>query len=463
MGILCALRCRSTSCRNMNRLLLLLCLLAVPCYGQRGFMAPALGLRNVVPGGLVGYWQMDEAGGNVVRDLSGNGNTGTFAVAPTWTNGVIGSGLFFSTTWSYITNSSLFNVGATNSASLWIKPKAQGGPFNFGPLIDFGGNNRCFAISGTDLSAIGLAFSSGGGGWGITFAPGTNQWNHVAYVRTGGTNFSFYINGVYAGIGVGSGTLDSAQFGGIGFRSGNTGMRYDGSLDNVRIYNRALSAEEVSKIYTAEKWTMPFPNVTDGLLAWWKFDGTVNDSSTNGNNLTLFSGTYTNGQINNALYFNGTSDYAYLAGFGNFTTQDFSFAWWLRQGSSGYGTLLFKGSYAARGYDVLTYGTTTNYGVYMRVNSPTSINYVAPSELPCNNTWNHIALVRSASTLYWYSNGVAWTSSTLTNNPKSSGEDFGIAVYSKYTTFGKFTMDDLRTYSRALSAAEVQTIYRWRP
>lgn len=76
----------------------------------------------------------------------------------------------------------------------------------------------------------------------------------------------------------------------------------------VRIYNRALSEAEVEELYNLES-RLP---VTDGLVAYYPFNGNPNDESGNGNHGAAI-GTTTSvdrfGSPNASRFFNGTSDY----------------------------------------------------------------------------------------------------------------------------------------------------------
>ena len=130
---------------------------------------------------------------------------------------------------------------------------------------------------------------------------------------------------------------------------------FNGSIDDIRIYNRALSESEVSALYTLESSPPSYEpvkivdeNVTaiasgsetsyfikndgslwgmgrndrgqlgnaqgldQGLVGWWKFDGDATDSSGNGNDGTVNGATLTtdrHGQANEAYSFDGVNDY----------------------------------------------------------------------------------------------------------------------------------------------------------
>ena len=82
----------------------------------------------------------------------------------------------------------------------------------------------------------------------------------------------------------------------------------NGKLDDVRIYNRVLGPNEISKLYTYEKLD-PFK---DGLVAHYPFSGNANDVSGKGKNATVHGPTLTKDrfeQSGKAYSFDGSNDY----------------------------------------------------------------------------------------------------------------------------------------------------------
>jgi len=112
----------------------------------------------------------------------------------------------------------------------------------------------------------------------------TGIWYHGAIVFNSGTSTLFYINGSLSS--TQSSSTITANDAPLTFGNDGVGSRLDGRLDDVAIYNKALSSNEVSSIFGGV-----FP--TSNLLGLWTFEGdtgtTITDKSGNGNNGTLSS------------------------------------------------------------------------------------------------------------------------------------------------------------------------------
>ncbi|MCL4417657.1 MAG: DUF2341 domain-containing protein, partial [Actinobacteria bacterium] len=200
--------------------------------------------------GLVGSWHME---GNSL-DSSGNNNNGTDSNVTYGTAyGKYGQGASFNGSSSYINLSSFPTVTNPASWAFWVDPSSvSGGSYGGGigsTIVDGNENGGSSGyVIGINNSNKLWFWPSGGND---KYSSGTiplNTWTYVVCTYNG-SNLVIYINGA----------VDSTQsmsapqtptFLKIGSESWVTGYM-NGSIDEVRIYNRALSSTEVSNLYAA--------------------------------------------------------------------------------------------------------------------------------------------------------------------------------------------------------------------
>jgi len=246
--------------------------------------------------GLVGYWNMEEGKGQTVYDRSGNANNGTLGGTtavqksdPVFTSGYSSSGpggtaLKFDGVDDYVdagAGSSLnFGTGAF-SVEMWLKPTALA---TTGTLINTGGVNVASGFALQKASGTLYFYINGTTGDLIKYSYFTDtNWVHVVATRDNSGNLKAYKNGIdTTASGSDASSLDNSQGFSIGARPAplNYPSYFSGSIDEVRIYNRALSADEIRQHYNQKKPVMEM-----------KFDegsGTVaRDESFNNNDATF--------------------------------------------------------------------------------------------------------------------------------------------------------------------------------
>jgi hypothetical protein len=200
--------------------------------------------------GLVGWWRFDEGTGNVAKDSSGNGNDGTISGA-SWVDGKYGKALSFDGASDYVQVSSITSLQITGALTLsaWVKLDsltgssaivAKGWLGEYWWRIEVGG--QMLFGHGDNWGNIEEIYS---GAAGIV----SGEYFHLAVVRNPVTmKLYFYVNGVqlsspdYTTL---TGTSNQPVL--IGKDSG--GAYLDGIIDEVRIYNRALSATEIGNLF----------------------------------------------------------------------------------------------------------------------------------------------------------------------------------------------------------------------
>ncbi len=230
--------------------------------------------------GLVGYWSFDEGEGDTAYDYSGYGNHGTILGA-TWTAGLSGNALYFDGLDAYVNCGNGDSLKAdTLTVAAWVRPEGKVGQQ---VIIDHrhgGGYNLRFHGADYPLGICWLMRLSDGSEEYV-YVPGVvdnGVWQHVVGTYDG-TYLRIYRNGsLVAACNVGPLSLNSAEsdllIGRYVWLGSPDHYCFEGTIDEVRIYNRALSADEIADLY----WSV-FPDPQDDTTDGDKSDvsGTSND------------------------------------------------------------------------------------------------------------------------------------------------------------------------------------------
>lgn len=251
------------------------------------------------------------AGGtaNGTKDYSGYGNNGTvYGAYWNQTGGVDGRGAYqFDGSNDWI-NTSL--IGVTNfTISAWIYPKELV-PATYHVIVGSSGI-KFYTYEGMIYCYLyGPNFQAGKGITGI------DQWHHVV-CKYNGTHATVYVDGINGTAQTGSGSLIAHKFTAIGTRSTTTEF-FNGSIDEVQIYNRSLTPEQVYSLYMLEH-NRIVSNETQ-LNETWKCCITPNDGSADGpnycsNNVTIVNGKPTTPVLlvpyNSTIITNRTPEYVW--------------------------------------------------------------------------------------------------------------------------------------------------------
>ena len=208
--------------------------------------------------GLVGWWKFDEASsgtcaGATVVDASNHGNTGTCTGSPTYGTGKIGQGaMSLDGVTQYVTiGQQAVLAPALISVSAWVKPVAVTGYADGASIAEYSDSRHWMQGYALYLYGGSVYFGLGNGTTYFRSASSTvsaGSWVHLVGVFDG-NNAYLYINGALVSTQNGvSVTYNATNTFTIGHGSGNASF-VNGSIDDVRVYNRALSAADVSMLY----------------------------------------------------------------------------------------------------------------------------------------------------------------------------------------------------------------------
>lgn len=213
--------------------------------------------------GLVAEWHFDEGSGNVAKDSSENGNDGTIYGA-IWVDGKFGKALSFDGMDDYVNIKTFPNLDAlTYEAWVFIDPAFNTGERRIISKDNFyqPGIRKAIALktSSPDISRknghAAFVVVIGEGNYDQIESPSslTSGWHHLVGIRdTVAERFELYVDGVLVTSKKPTvfGSIDSAIPTVIGQVSPSFNKEfYNGKIDEVRIYNRALSAEEIKEHY----------------------------------------------------------------------------------------------------------------------------------------------------------------------------------------------------------------------
>jgi hypothetical protein len=167
----------------------------------------------------------------------------------------------------------------TFTLAYWIRPASEQGNAGLERLTSRGGDVFETAIGDRNALAVGepLTLSYYQGGWNNlteTTVP-LDEWTHVAW-RNGDETIELFVNGekVFEGPGVPAGRIPEDAVMNIGTRH-NSVEGFDGLMDDVRLYDVALTDEEIAGLLAGTGFNP---------IGLWSFDIDAGDRSGNGNN-----------------------------------------------------------------------------------------------------------------------------------------------------------------------------------
>jgi hypothetical protein len=417
--------------------------------------------------GLVNHWKFDESMGNTANDSAGsqNGELHNMTVSG-WISGRTGNALVFDGIDDYMDVPEHYGIGGTSArtVSVWIKAAATGKPQT---LVQWGSdtNGQLWMLRLDTIGTISAAVSYGN--VQSTRTVTDNQWHYIAAVldegQTESSRIRLYIDGQPETVIVnGSTAIHTAQTVPIHigvcklYSTGGKTNYFQGMMDDVCIYDRALDGSEIAPVYYA-----------DGLVNHWKFDesmgNTASDSAGSQNgvlrNMTDTSWVY--GRTGKALAFNGIDDYVEVPGYkGILGTQSRTCCAWIKTTTTQQGVILSWG--ADQNGQKWTFRVESNgtlgvgvWGGY--INSTATIN---------NGQWHHIAAVLnddgspSVNEILLYIDGVF--QNTTANSTQLIGtvasQDVILGAYqSAGAATGYFNgmLDDICIYNRAIEIDEI--------
>jgi hypothetical protein len=453
--------------------------------GSAGKIAPTNALP---PSGLVGWWKGD---GNADDSVSGNNGT---LVNGSYTNGVVGQAFSFDPellpwgTWTGVQIADRPEYALTNALTIegWVRPRGDG------YLIFFRGDHRpgldpyYLSMQANNTIRFGITDADGNPAYVETTINYFN-WTHVAAELDGNAGtLSIYTNGVLA-VQLATnvrpfGDLLPDQSPGIGIGNVNDGgnqFPFVGDLDEISLYNRALTVGEIRAIFnagSAGKTASTNTFLPADLVAWWPGEGNVTDVIGGNNGTPVGDWRYTNGEVGMGFVLDGNTTYVPLSASSNLDIgpagTGITIECWIKPDSHnatpGYGGPLVEwDADNSDGLQLWAEGGNNLFANVMDV-SGTPHTLMTANDVLQTDQWQHVALTydKISGLMAIYVNGSVVVSNYIgTVTPRTTypeyhlniGRRTGQVVGLNDTYSGG--LDELSLYKRALTAGEIQAIF----
>ncbi len=423
------------------------------------------------PAGPVSFWPGD---GNA-SDIQ-DGNNGTLMNGATFGSGVIGNAFSFDGVDDFVSIPSSANLVPTAAVSVDLWAKIVSIPDEAAHLIDAkitgvpkpnGGIYGLFVLS-NGRAGFGVAAGGGVQVVGFTNIVGDGRFHHLAGTWDG-FEVRIYVDGIMEASAPAFGALVSGSEAEIiigdhnpPFQSDPSNLRrVHGLLDEVKIYNRALSQGEIQG--------------SAALVSWWDGDSVFGATAcdlVHSNHGMLVNGASTApGKIGNAFSFDGLDDFVQVpdSDLWAFGSNDFSINLWANFSTIDRGSReQLRNVFVAHDGAQPPFFTVNKWifhyaenGLFfhifdMREGIPI---FLGPFPFaPVVGQFHHFAVTRSSSTYTFYADGVA-IGSTVDSRPIPNAAAALTIGQSEGVGFFHGLIDEVQIYNRALSGEEIRNIF----
>ncbi len=429
------------------------------------------------PGGMISYWKFDDA----TAFDSADANDGII-YGPTATPGQVGGALSFDGVNDYVEvpDSDSLDITGPITLEAWIfREKANAWQ---GIIAKFSGklNKRSYLLYVTSANKLALMISStglqAGSGWGSYIFGDSdiplNEWAHVMGTYDG-SYLRVYINGSFNG--EEPATIDPTYVSDAPLRIGiftQAGSQYPvleslgfgGKIDEVAIYNRALSAIEVQQHYQDGLEGLGYEveciDPPTGMVSWWPGDGDAVDIQ-GGNNGTLVNdAAFVDGKVEQAFSLDGFNDYVQVpasVSLNEVGKTGFTADAWVKL-ESGYPIITKHRQNKPNIEGWLLSAHENKFHLQLRANGfccqtlTSTVDWVA-------GRWYHVAGTYNGIEARLYVDGVLESFLQVSGDTSSTidiniGRDVNTEAH-----FLNGIVDEVEIFDRALSADEIQDIY----
>jgi hypothetical protein len=242
-------------------------------------LAPATYMRALtssVPADLALWWSFEEGGGTTLADASGNGHSGSAQgdPLPVWTKGVTSDAVSFDCAQNYIgSDQPISQTFTAATLECWFladcvsgeNPPLVGTAHDDNPVYGQGDIGSLLIFTPDNHPTMGYMIYFGQGGHWL--AASTNaldgQYHHAAGVWDGSQMRLYYDGELVATTNASISPVEANCYLRAAYRDTNGGCYLGGIIGETRLYDRALSSDEVAADYNTD-------TVGDGIPDWWR-------------------------------------------------------------------------------------------------------------------------------------------------------------------------------------------------
>lgn len=409
-------------------------------------------------------------------DSSGNGNDLTGGIGTTFIDdSMVGSkSINFPNTTTQGLSSTVDLSGKTSfSVSSWVYRNANDVADIYFSTPYIGAANRTLHIGYRLTNTFTFAFFGGNDLNTEVFLEDIGKWNNwICTYDSSSRKRNIYKNGILVANDVA--TADSNFVTGLVIGNYNT-TYFNGKLDDVRVYNRVLTPNEIQTLYNGEYIVSKnFLKDTSDMYVWYKFNGDFKDDSGYGRDAFAFN----TPTFDESLKKEGTHSVSFAGGVAgtvsqyltvpstNFSLWDgFTMSCWVMfEDNASYARIIDFGDGQANNGMVFSRNAGGNK-LLMHMYHGTTISdlFATTNDVIVNNTWMHVVWsITKVPSWKLYVNGVSQqlNSGTFKYPVSATYANCYIAKSnSAADPYFKGKMDDFRIYKRALVAEEVEILY----
>ena len=434
------------------------------------------------PSGMVAWWPGDGNASDIVGSNHGALNGATFAA------GQVDQAFNVDGIDDFVEVPDSANLDITESIAVdaWINQRSRSP--EVAPIVskwnDLGFNNRSYhlVLQGSslrwDVSRSGLFGPSQSATVFSSVGVPLNMWVHVAGTFDSATQvLRVYVNGVEAGSAVApSSNIFSSNeplLIGAGDIGGNVRDFFDGLIDEVEIFNRALTGDEIRAIFEAGSAGKRKPAgiaPPAGMVSWWPGDGNASDIL-DGNH-GILTGDFSAGMVGQGFSLDGTGDFVLVADNPNLNiTGDMTVDLWAKRTVfNRFVGMVVKGAAGSiGGIDVpsvinLEFSSSNRLEAFFERDNGSNVRLVGPIVTDIN--FHHYAYVRGGDHHKLFMDGDVVASGDFTGSPgDTSGLPLTIGALrhapdpTGFVQYFGGVIDEVEVFNRALSDAEIRAIF----